>query len=372
MMESYFRLKAGRERFQPWKNDGISALPLLLQKYDDRELFYIGLESKSLWSTVETIVKRDFELPEFLINQLPPIDQSTSGRLFARLPSETKLELVYHVNIRDMTALCQSCKFFWREGTKVMERFMKRCFDTMGLDWGSIRFAIRHMRSILSGAVVRQLAFLESQPFNIDEFQFLEVRTMHTEYVVKYFETATEYKTDEQYVSPSNVTVLHRPHHPSAFRIMIYETHESPQCSVFYQKSTASFLWLDADGFVAPYASLTFDRKTLIAYPINDKSLEAEIQRARAHNIKIIPFHGEGGDCGTAATCPSIVRNTLDTSCFNERFLSPVWSYRRVARNEKTEVVWCLGSAGCRDGLRGRFFVKEFFSLSDNQGDIGV
>ncbi|KAK7007937.1 hypothetical protein R3P38DRAFT_3211592 [Favolaschia claudopus] len=335
----------------------------MLRELDDAELCLVGVENPTLWNLVEDMVKRVFNMEGHDLHLLPDHKRTRLGRLFSALPSELQLELVHHVDVRDLTSLSLTCKFYYRECTIVFERFMNRSFAAMGLNWGSIRFMARHLGTILTGWVVHQLLFLESKSFDIDDFDCLEVRVNHAELVLKYFEAATDYMLDTE---QSGVKVLRRPNTDSKFHIKLYASNDAPERSVFHKSLTASFSWLGGNGFVVPYAELSFKSRTMaLPFPA------AEIGMAAERGLEIVPFHADPIlGCKDVITCPAMIRNTRDLHCFSEPFLSPAWSYRRVQFCRKVEIAWCLGAQGCAEGTDARSFVTASVNIASTGIDI--
>ncbi|KAK7017229.1 hypothetical protein R3P38DRAFT_3201620 [Favolaschia claudopus] len=328
MYEAYLRLKTARERLEPWKNDTQSAFPWLLQSYDDRELFLVGIESPSLWKAVEDLVRRELRVEDRGLNFLPEMERTVTGRGFASLPNELKMELVYHVDIRDLTSLTFSCKFYWKEGTRIIDGFLKRCFIAIGLDWDNLRFALRHLGGILTGFMVRRMMFMESKEFRVRDFDNIELRVKNTEMATKWFAAATTYRAIKPQPSRFDGVVLQRPDDPTGFRIKLIES--DAERDVFWQHSTAAFTWLGSDGFVVPYKTLGFDSKTMLCDGIDDRTLRSSIETAHREGLEIVPFHENKIElCGSHVTCPSVIRSTLDDECFAERLPIPIWSYRQ-------------------------------------------
>ncbi|KAK7007935.1 hypothetical protein R3P38DRAFT_2792061 [Favolaschia claudopus] len=276
MYEAFVHLQAARQQVKPWKDDGPTASPWLMRSYNDKQLFSLGMESPSLWKAVEDIVRRSLKITEdYELEMYSATELTDMGRRFSRLPNEIKMELVYHTNVRDLTALTLTCKFYWKEGTKVLDRFLSRCFQAIGLDWHSLRFALRHLNAILTGSVIRQMIFVESKEFRIQDFNGIKILA-----------------NDPGLTNPGaslDQVVLERPNDRSHFQIRIIDSFS--EGDIFWRKSTACFTWLGSDGFVVPYQNLSFESKTMLCPPIDDETLKASIVSAQEEGLEIVPFH---------------------------------------------------------------------------------
>ncbi|KAK7006998.1 hypothetical protein R3P38DRAFT_2793151 [Favolaschia claudopus] len=201
------------------------------------------------------------------------------------------------VLIKNLTTLTFSCRFYWKEGVKVIDRYLG---------------------GILTGLMVRRMMFMESKVFRVRDFNCIELRVNNPEMATKWFTAATTYSVIKPQASRFEALVLQRPDDPTGFRIILIDS--DLQRDVFWQNLTAAI------------------------YLAQSRWICGSLREAKLRVVNHVMRRNGRQNLGR-----------IDRS--------------RSRGGIEEEVVWCLGSVGCRNNFQS--LVKEFHSLlSDGQDSI--
>jgi hypothetical protein len=157
----------------------VSQVLNVLRASSDRELFFLGIENRFLWQKItsfladessklcidEAPLKCNPSLRFRIICDFSPVipvhERHSLGRLFAALPMELYVEVIDHLNVRELAALAGTCRFFNRECSIALHRYMVEVFSSIGLSWVSVRFMLTHTDGLISGLFINHMLFFK-------------------------------------------------------------------------------------------------------------------------------------------------------------------------------------------------------------------
>ncbi|KAJ7512191.1 hypothetical protein B0H11DRAFT_1898692 [Mycena galericulata] len=317
-----------------------------LQAYSEAQLFRIALASPNTWAIIKKFLKAI------------TVQRAGSSAVFgasglSTMPLEMLSEMLHYMDIRDLDALGRTCNFFRRAADKHRNKEMKDQFRAWDLDFD-------------------ETVPIKNYKHTVDFY----VHANAARAVLRFFKITSRFKKTSEvvpHISSMVSRILEMDHDrpeliPIRIRIMVC-ARENPRATILRQDLTGLFTWMSGSGFFVPYADLTFNGLSLLNHhylPLtsieeeeNFQSLELE---AKHHGIHIQYYHcGEESRCTGQLSCPAVVRNTRDGSCFATAFSDRIWGSEQYRLSEKYGVIWSLGGKGCDDmDVKPGFFVNVF------------
>ncbi|KAJ7488728.1 hypothetical protein B0H11DRAFT_1912879 [Mycena galericulata] len=259
----------------------------------------------------------------------------------------------------------------------MIEGHLTRCFALWDLNWLSICFMLVQTESLVAGLWARHLLF-PNHVCRLKKTDILEffVQTQAERGVIRYFEAASSWEQVKS-VPPASAlkflegaVLLQHKDRTSFQYIALHVSGDIPALAIYRQPLTAMFVSMSGNGLQVPYADLTFGNLSMVNHEFGGELSTSEgktdmhnlFRSANEAGVTIIAYHStSGGLCARDATCPAVVRTSLDNTSFSAVFRSRGWVSDLTSRHGRTTVVWSLSGKGCgKDMALGDFFVESF------------
>ncbi|KAF8217219.1 hypothetical protein K438DRAFT_1954068 [Mycena galopus ATCC 62051] len=237
----------------------------ILESCEGRELFMVGIENKRLWQTCFQILRdRKGNGPPWL----PAV--AAVAMPILPLPFEIHLEILELLDVRDLTSLRQTCRFFWSLCTRLLEGILNRFFSRFGLDAASVRFMLTQTDSLLSGYFAFHLARMNrsclKQTRTLEVFVCGDVNAVSVE---QFFAASAGFTRASVDNKPAYRGILQSVHlrrdvlGAVSTGIVLHYCRRNPRADVFNQPLTCLHTWMSGSGIFVAYADLTLRSETI-------------------------------------------------------------------------------------------------------------
>ncbi|KAJ7429381.1 hypothetical protein B0H11DRAFT_1945129 [Mycena galericulata] len=317
-----------------------------LQAYSEAQLFRIALASPNTWAIIKKFLKT-------ITVQRTRTSAVIGASGLSTMPVEMLSEMLHYMDIRDLDALGCTCNFFRRVADKHRNKEMKDQFRAWDLDFDET-VPIKNYKHTVDFYVHANAARAVLRFFKITS------RFKKTSEVVPHISSMVSRILEMDHDRPESV--------PVRIRIVVC-ARENPRATILRQDLTGLFAWMSGSGFFVPYADLTFNGLSLLNHhylPLTSSEEEETFQsvqlEAKHHGVRIRGYHfGEEPRCTGQLSCPAVVHNTRDGSCFTTAFSERIWGSEQYKLSDRYGVIWSLGGKGCDDmDVKPGFFVNVF------------
>lgn len=297
------------------------------------------------------------------------------------LPSEMVIEILDRLCLRDLIRLGCTCRYYQRITSDHIAVRTKQLFDTFALDQQRLRFLLYHTRSVISGSFVLRLNFpgrsgiFNFRPKAVDIY----ISKSKADTVLRFLVNTTPYITivrdnnkDNYMTNEYGLCDSYTLHSTGGSILRVFVSScSSALAPIFRTHSTLVMGWMSHNAITHAYPNLMFngvgllnsqflsvstpadnDRSTglVLKYNIRGAKLIANPARVRHH-------------CGRSSCCPSTVRTTMDSACFNYTFAEPVLGSSDIPDQGRDVscIIWTRGGYPC--GPRG-VYVRHFIKVA--------
>ncbi|KAF8193077.1 hypothetical protein K438DRAFT_1969561 [Mycena galopus ATCC 62051] len=359
----------------------------LLRRYNDEELFSAAIENATLWRAAELVLhERTRAADPSRAIQFRLLNASLCGPTrpyFYALPHELRLTVLELLNLRDLQAMAATCRFIRSLCDRVLEKFMEQVFRPYNLSWQNVRFMLTVTGSVVSGLFAFHLAFLHLHKDVLSRCRRMDIYVsgaVQAAGVELFLGFAGGFTDAVQKPSPQvleTVIMCQRGGHGEGARIDVHRCRETPLVAVLWQPLTCLHTWMSGSGLFVGYPDLSLDHKSMVSHSLAPLRSEDDVSALSilvspviADGVELIPYHIHGWeDCGTSATCPSVLRTSADALSFHAMFRAPGPVQRASPWWGGHVVHWNLGSMDCsndRDSFR--FTVASIETSPEDRG----
>lgn len=295
------------------------------------------------------------------------------------LPSEVVIEILDRLSLRDLVRLGHTCRYYRRITKDHIAVRTKQLFDEFQLDQSRLRFLLCHTRSVVAGSFMLRLNFpgrnglFNFRPKAVDIYIPLPQIDKVLRFLVNttpYTSIVREKKGDDYVTREYGLGDSYTLHNGTGLTLRVFVSYCSNALApIFRAHSTLVMGWMSHTGVTHTYPNLMFNGIGMLNSQFLSVATPSDIERTTAIVLK---YKTRGAIliadptrvrhyCGRSSYCPSTIRTTSDSACFNYPFVTPVFGSNDIIemRSDLSCLVWARGGYPCSSrGVHIRHFIK--------------
>ncbi|KAJ7205301.1 hypothetical protein GGX14DRAFT_397843 [Mycena pura] len=294
--------------------------------------------------------------------------------IWKRFPLEMWIRVIRFLDLQALFAFGEIGKWFHRLVHDEYRRFMERAFQSVKLNWHSLRFMLVHTESLLSGWAAHHMLFPGSGQYMFDGLEQIDIfiDKRREDQVLAYFARATAWKpaTNTTLAHPFifATTTLTNADVP-ATKIAVHISYkENPRCTVFRFPLSTQFVHFDGHSVVVPYSNLSMrglaiPNKLYLPIDGNDdvRALVSLEKSANKHKVHLCMLGTDQRIFSRYYAVLSTLDDLSETFILRDR----VWGLYETPKVPRYATIWCLGPQVEPLGTALKFFVQCQPLISD-------